>query len=188
VDIFDAIANSKASNKSDNFRDGKGIALIEQCIHENMNEGPTFVGRFKILHSESKGDLDPKTKQPVAPNAAGSRVGWPQKLAKFKSALGNVKAMILNTLGMKEAEVSPDDFKATYREATGAAQPFRGFIVTYETYQQAVRAGVNAGQVNTYVRFGHVGQDPKATPVGGNTKEEIAKRRADLDKEAPLDR
>ena len=179
-DVFAKIAAARASLKSDNFRDGKGIVVVSELIHGNFNEGNTFVARTKIVSSESKGDLDPKTKTPVAPNAAGSLVGWPQKLDKHKSAAGNVKAFVLSLLGFKENEVSSEQFGQALTELLSKAQPARGMLIGYETYQQPTRSGPNAGNVNTYVRWIHV------PPAAGNSADQIAARKAELDKSSPL--
>lgn len=157
--LFDKIANTKANQKGDNFRDGKGLLVVIGNLYENMNDGPTFVGKFQIVRSEAKGDLDPATKQPVQPNQPGTQVGWPQKIQKFPSAASNVKAYILELVGAKEAEVdaTPGVFQNTMQSLVDKdKQPARGMLVGYETYQQATRSGVRAGQINTYVRFKHV--------------------------------
>ena len=59
-------------------------------------------------------------------------------------------------------------------------QPGRGMLIGYETYQQVTRGGPNAGNTNSYVRWITVPRE------AGNSPEEIAKRRADLDKTDPL--
>lgn len=179
-DIFNKIGAASANNKGDVFRDGKGTLVITQCLYKNMNEGPTFVGRFKVLESASKGDKDPKSGAPVEPNPAGSRVGWPQKIEKHKSAAGNVKAFFLNVLGFNEAEVKPEEFGDTMAQACGPEQALRGMLVKYETYQQETKTGANAGRVNTYVKFVHV------SPKEGNDEASIKKRRAELDATDPI--
>jgi hypothetical protein len=179
-DLFDSIAEAKANNKSDNFRDGKGLAVVEGCLYDKMNDGMTFVARFKVLESSSKGDLDPKTRQPVVPNAPGSMVGWPQKIEKHKSAPGNVKAFTLNLLGYEESEVNKDRFKEAFSKLVGKEQFGRGMLVRFETYQQAVQKGARAGEVNTYVRFVHV-PPTEETAFGKNDKDGILARRAELD-------
>lgn len=178
--IFSKVASSQANMKGDNFKDGKGQLVIVQNLYKNMNDGPTFVARFAVIDAKSKGDLDPKTKQPVAPNAIGSRVGWPQKIEKHKSAAGNVKAYILNVLGYAESDVSHDDFVNTMEQCLSKEQPMRGMLVNFETYQQPTKSGPNAGQVNTYVKFIHV------PPDAGNDAAAIAARRAELDKTDPV--
>jgi hypothetical protein len=179
-DMFAKIAAANASLKEDNFKDGKGVVVIRELICKSFFQGPTFVARTLIKESASKGDLDPVTKQPCAPNAAGSRVGWPQMLQKHASAPGNVKSFTLGLLGFKEADVTPAQFGEAFERLVSKEQPARGMLIGYETYQQATRSGPNAGKVNTYVRWIHV------PPSAGNSKDEIAQRRADLDKTDPV--
>ncbi len=179
-DLFRKIGDAQGSGKGDNFRDGKGVLVVREMLLKKLNEGWTFIGAFKVVSSESKGDLDPITKQPVIPNAVGSNPSWPQKLDKFKSAMGNVKECILALLGFAAGAVKAEDFAETLKGLVAGGQPGRGMLVGYETYQQATRSGANIGKVNTYVKFIHV---PKEA---GNSKEEIAKRRAELDKTDPL--
>lgn len=195
--MLDGIGASRANTKSDYFKDGQGLALLKEVIYKDMNDGPTFVARFTILESSSKGDVDPVTKQPVVPNAPGSEVGWIQKTGKQKSAAGNVKSFVLALLGYSEAEVDSKpgsfadavaqlaDLDSNGQDARGAIaskggviQPGRGMVVRYATTQAAIRSGPNAGKVLTFVKFSHVGDL--------NTKELIAKRRAELDAAEPL--
>jgi hypothetical protein len=179
-ELFAKIGAANASNKSDNFRDGKGTVLIEQLLCSKMFKGNTFVARTKVVTSGSKGDKDPKTGTPVEPNAPGSTVGWPQLLDQWPSALGNVKAFVLALVGKAESEVTSQDFAQAFESLIGKDQPGRGMLIGYETYQQATRSGKNAGNVNTYVKWSHV------PPTAGNSKDEIAKRRGELDSTSPL--
>lgn len=179
-ELFAKIASSNASLKEDVFKDGKGVVVIRELICKSFFQGPTFVARTKVLSSESKGDLDPVSKQPVIPNAVGSRVGWPQMLQKHASAPGNVKAFVLALLGKKEAEVTSAQFTEALARLLSKEQPARGFLIGYETYQQQTRSGANAGKINTYVRWVHVPADR------GNSPKEIADRRAELDKTDPM--
>lgn len=179
-ELFAKIANSNASLKEDVFRDGQGVVEIRELICKSFFQGPTFVARTKVVSSASKGDVDPVTKQPIAPNAAGSKVGWPQMLQKHASAPGNVKGFILALLGFKESDVSPAQFTEAFERLISKDQPARGMLLGYQTYQQATRSGPNAGKTNTYVKWTHV------APSAGNSPEEIAKRRAELDKTDPV--
>ena len=197
LDDLNAIANARGTTRSDHFRDGKGRILVQEILYEQKDEGPTFILRGKVVESSSKGDLDPVSKQPVIPNAPGSEVGYVQKVKKFKSAAGNIKKAVCNLLGYTEEEVDSkpgslakavcrlaDLDPATQqniRKTLGATcQPARGMLLDYSTYQQMTKSGANAGKVNTYVNFIHV------PPTAGNSPDEIATRRAQLDKENPL--
>lgn len=177
-ELFKKIANANASLKEDVFRDGKGVVCIRELICKSFFQGPTFVARTLVKESSSKGDL--VNGQPVQPNAAGSRVGWPQMLQKHASALGNVKSFTLALLGYKEQDVSSDQFAEAFQRLVSKEQPARGMLIGYETYQQATRSGPNVGKINTYVKWIHI------PPSAGNSPEEIAKRRAELDKTDPV--
>ncbi len=179
-EIFKKIADAQASNKGNNFTDGKGIVVVREVLYKNLNDGPTFIAATKVIESASKGDVDPVTKQPVIPNAVGSCPSWPQKINKFKSAPGNVKAFVLSLLGFKESEVTSDQFGEALGRIVGKEQPARGMLIRYETYQQVTQGGPNKGNVNSYVKWSHV------APESGNSKAEIAARRAELDKTDPV--
>ncbi len=175
--LFDEVSKAAAQSKSDNFRDGEGILMIEEVKSFSGDSGRVFVVQGKVVESKSKGDLtlSPDQKQVVGPavvqpNAAGSTVGWPQLVDKFKSAKGNVKAFMLALFDKKEDEISPADFAKTGEELVSKENPARGMLIGYSTYRQVTKTGPNAGKINTYVRFSHVKQ----------TGEEIAKRRAQL--------
>lgn len=179
-ELFGEIGAAKMNNKTPNLKDGQGVVLIKELLCKKLNEGPTFIAALKVVSSSSKGDIDQVTKQPVEPSAPGSAVSWIQKLKKFKSAPGNVKGFILTALNKAEASVSPDDFAKALARSISKEQPMRGMLLRYSTYQQQVQSGPTTGQWRTYVNFSHVGRD------AGNSPEEIAARRAELDKEEPL--
>jgi len=179
-ELFDKIAKSNASLKEDVFRDGKGVVLIRELICKKFFKGNTFVARTKILSSSSKGDKDPKTGAAIEPNGPGSCVGWPQLIDQHASAAGNVKAHTLALLGFNEGQVTSEQFAEAFGRLISKEQPARGMLIGYETYQQATRTGVNAGRVNTYVRWIHV------PPSAGNSPAEIKSRREELDKSDPL--
>lgn len=194
LDLFQKIGAAQANNKGENFRAGKGRVVIEEIIADKMNEGNTVVVKCKVLSSSNKGDRarkHPKEDVPsgdlIEPNAVGSHPSWPQLIDKHKSAAGNVKTFVLQLLGFNEKDVTSQQFAETMAELsdksdnkTRQRQPGRGFVIDYETYDQKVKSGATAGEWRTYVRWIHVGKD------AGNSKEEIATRRAELDKESPL--
>lgn len=199
-ELFDEIANSQANVKGINFAAGQGVVEIEELILKNMKgAGATFVARCTVIESKSKGDRVHRTitgsqtgeeedtagGDLIEPNAVGSHPSWPQPLKKFKSAPGNVKAMVLSLLGKEETKVTPDQFKEAMRllvnndPSKGKVQPARGMRIAYSTYDQKVREGKRAGKFNTYVQWTHI-------PAPVNSGDEIAKRREELDKTRPL--
>ena len=178
-DVFAKIATANASLKEPVFRDGKGKVLIRELILKSFFTGPTFVARTKVIESAASGERDEKGAL-IEPNPAGSNVGWPQLLQKHPSAPGNVKSFVLALLGYKEAEVNSQQFSEALERLVGKDQPGRGMLIGYETYRQQTRSGPNAGKINTYVRWIHV------PPGAGNSPQEIAARKAELDKTDPL--
>ncbi len=184
-EIYAQIAGSTANNKSDYIKKGSGQAVILECLKKVGNEGETFVARLLITASKGK---DGST-----PNAPGDVVGWPQLLTKFKAtAMGNVKSFVLNTVGLKESDVTADQFVETFEDAINyvpgtkseynnreikATQDFRGMLVNYDTYDQQTKAqkAQNSKETNTYVKFYHVSEQG-----------DIAARRAELDKTHPI--
>lgn len=179
-ELFGEIGAAKVNNKTPNLRDGQGVVLIKELLCKKLNEGPTFIAALKVVSSSSKGDIDQVTKQPVEPSAPGSAASWIQKLKKFKSAPGNVKGFLLTALNKAEANVTPDQFAQALARAISKEQPMRGMLIRFSTYQQQVQSGPTAGQWRTYVNWSFIGKD------AGNSPDEIAARRAELDKEEPL--
>ncbi len=182
--IFGKIANAQANQKGDFIKKGSGRAVILECMQKSGNSGNNFIVRLKILASKGK---DGST-----PNAEGSQVSWIQSLDKFQSAFGNVKAFVLNVTGVKEAEVSAEEFVETLEdminyvpgaksESSGrsitATQAARGMLVDYDTYDQQTKTqkAAKSTETNTYAKFIHV------TEQG-----DVAARRAELDKTDPL--
>jgi hypothetical protein len=201
--IWGRVKKSKATGKKSEFiRDGKYLLGVLQIITMTSDEsGLNFIARLLVLKSESKGDLDPKTKQPVTPNPAGSVVGFVQQPDAFpKTAPGNIKAFMLALSGMSEeqgdemVEVEIDgktlqmaNIEVLGEGAAGKEQLARGMLISCATRQGQVKTGKNAGQINTYPQFDHVGDAPDATEFGGNGDADVARRRAEWDKTYPLE-
>lgn len=201
--IWGRVKKSKATGKKSEFlRDGKYVLGVLQIMSKvSEQSGLNFIARMVVLKSESKGDLDPKTKQPVIPNPVGSVVGYIQQLDAFpKTAPGNVKAFMLELGGMSEAEgdtieeveidgkkVQMSKLEILGEAAGGPEQLARGMILTCSTRQAAVKTGKNIGAINTYPQFSHVGEDPASTEFGGNNDADVARRRAEWDKTYPLE-
>ena len=202
--LLEFVGAQRANTKSDNIKDGRGRLLVLKNVYGDMNDGATFVGEFKVLTSAAKGDMALQPFSPGKPqlqvdpprqaecNQPGSIIGWPQKLKKHKSAAGNVKAYILALLGFQENEVTPSDFASAVQQLVnddakaGAVQPGRGMLIDFETYRQTTKTGPNAGQINTYIRYITVPRGNDANDVNSNHPAQIAARRAELDKSAPL--
>lgn len=171
-DVFKQVAESKATNKGDFIKSGRGQAVIVECLGKEtgMPKVPTFIARVKVISSESKGELGADGK-PLAPNAPGSEAGWIQKFDKLP-AMGATKAFVLNVLGVKESETNAAEFTDTLEQVCSSAQPMRGMLVNYDTYEHITKDKKKM----TLVSWSHVPQ----------TAEEVKARRAELDKTNPI--
>lgn len=189
-DIFSKIATTSANSKGDFFKKGSGRAVILECLRKNGDSGESFIARCKIL------EVKPKDGAPC--NNVGDRVGYVQLLEKFKSAASNVKSFVLAVVGLREADVSAEDFVETiedmvnYQAGTKSeyngriinnVQVARGMLVDFDSYDQQSKAqkAEGLGKFNTYVRFVHV-----PATEGLNDEASVAKRRAELDVTDPL--
>ena len=172
--IFAKIAAAKASSKGDYIKGGRGQAVVLMCQGKETgaNSVPTFIAEVKILTSEQKLDQMFEGKQTQAP-ATGSVYGWVQQFDK-KPAEGATKAFILKLLGFQESEVTGDEFIQTMEQLVGSAQPARGMLINFDTYEHTTKDK----RKMMLVRWDHV--------VEGNDKDSIAKRRAELDKTNPI--
>lgn len=190
---LDLIGEAKTFEKSPFIKDGMGVLLIEEISYSRKTKGPTFVARMQVVESKPNGDLDPVTKQPAVPNAVGTEVAYVQLPQLYPSAAGDIKAFLCNVLGTDASAVSKEEFSKTLAQAadidtaTGEyvgkslgpnRQPMRGMLVRYATYQKETQKGPNKGKINTYAKFSHIKQ--------GNSAEEIAARRNELDNTRPL--
>lgn len=200
--IWGRVRKAQATGRKSEFiRDGRYILGVLQIISKvSEQSGLNFIARMLVLKSESKGDVDQKTKQPITPSAVGSVVGYVQQLDKYpKTAPGNVKAYMLELAGMSESDADQVEvveidgkqlqmsrFEILGEGASGPEQLSRGMLIRCSTRQGEVKSGPNAGKINTYPQFEHVSEDPNATEFGGNDDAGIAKRREEWDKIHPV--
>lgn len=165
------IGAARATIKSDYFRDGHGVAVVDELIYDKMNGGLTFVARCQIVESASKGDIDPKTRQPAIPNASGSLASWVQVYQPNIGMEGRVKAFVLAITDQDEAAVDavPGAFgKALFDLTQGREQPAKGMVVCYSSFQYTTKKGVTQTGISW---------SPAAS---ANTPEKIKARRAKL--------
>ncbi len=189
------IYDAKQSGRGEYFKKGSGEAVIVECLKkDDADAGEVFVMRAKITKAS------PKDGQPC--NSVGERVGWPQLLTKYpKMAPGNIQNMILAAVGVSKEQITKDQFVETYEDMINyvpgtksehsgrlinEVQGARGMLIRFDTYDQLskeqkaiLKSNPNAAvKPNTYVKFYH---------VPGQTEEEIAARRAELDKTDPCE-
>lgn len=172
--IFAKVAAAKASSKGDFIKGGRGQAVVLECQGKETGENntPTFIARLKIVTSEMKVGQLFEGQQAQAPTP-GSDVAWIQKFDK-KPAEGATKTFILKLLGFQESEVTGEDFITTMEQLCGTAQPARGMLINFDTYEHITKEKKKM----ILCKWEHVAE--------GNDKDSIAKRRADLDKTNPI--
>lgn len=157
--IISKIVNAKASQRSENIRDGEYVFVVRKLILEEMQDGQTFVAELGVVESRSKGDLDPVSKSPVNPNAVGSVVGYVQKLTRFESAPANAQRFLTALLGGEDPKKLEAAITNLLSEEGQKKQAAKGLLIRGSTYQQQTKKGPNAGKINTYVNFFHVSDD-----------------------------
>ncbi len=191
-EIFAAVAGTPAASKGDYFKKGSGTAVILECLRKETDEsGEMFIPRFKVLTATGKDGS--------VTNAPGDKVAWPQFLTKSKFpkiARANVKAFVLAVTGDREADITADQFIATWEDMINYqagsiseynkreikdVQAARGVIIGWTTYDQQTKGQKEQSKAggkyesNTYVTFSHV-------PDQGD----IEARIAELDKTDPV--
>lgn len=203
MDFLKRIASkaTRSSQGGNHFKQGRGRAMVKNLKMEKNEDGQYFVGEFYIVSSEDiPGAVDDKGR-PENANPAGTSVSYPCLIWKHKSAPGNIKGLILALTGDKEDEISEMDFfkgllnACTSTTITGGieapnekfedehgkpwkfskANPLRGAVIDFETYQSKIKTGPNAGSLMTKPAWTHVPQ----------SSEDIKKGRDFLDKNAP---
>lgn len=203
--IWGRVKNKKAAgNQSENIEAGKYIFGVLQIIsRETEMKGLIFVAKMLVLKSEYHGAVDPdKEGTPkITPAAQGATRGYVQLMDKFRdTAPGNVKAYMNALAGMTDAEadqlteVEIDGKKVQLTQLevigegmSGEDQLARGMIIRCETRMAKVKKGDRAGKHNHYPQFTHIGDEADATEFGGNSDEDVARRRAEWDKTFPLE-
>ncbi len=150
------------------------------------NSGEAFIARCLILSSRAKDG--------VSPNAPGDVVGHICILsgANKNVGLSKTKTFVLSAVGVKEAEITGEQFIETFEDAINyvpnskseynqreikEVQALRGMLINFDSYDQQTKAQKASGskETNTYMNFTHV-------PDQGD----IEARRKELDKTHPL--
>lgn len=164
LDVFQKIANSRASGGGNYIRQGKGRLIVKSLTLPTLYGGDTFIAEFMVKNSESiPGATDNKTGKPEFANPSGTTVSYVQQLDKFESAPGNVKGFILKLDGSDDDGDFAGLLKTYVNEdpKAGAVNPAKGFEIDYETFLGSVKKGANAGKPITLVRWSHVDVTPE---------------------------
>jgi hypothetical protein len=143
ISEFQNFGAAKASQKGEFFREGHGVAVVDELIYKRMNGGLTFVARCKIVESANKGDVDEKG-QPIQPNAAGSGASWVQVYKPNVGMEGRVKAFLLALVDESEATVdaTPGAFAKMMQTLTqDEGQPAKGMLICYSSFTTTTKAG-----------------------------------------------
>lgn len=169
-DVFKKIAQAKATGSGGNqIRDGRYEFTILKLLMEQKFTGMCFIAEFLV-------DAAQATEPGVETNPVGSTCGYVVNLDGNgkQSAPGNIKAFVLALLDKKDEDVTADDVADVLEKLVSAAQPARGMRIGDETFRKTIQKGANAGKPFTAHRWKH---------VPGQTDEDVAKRRAELDAE-----
>ena len=196
--IANEIAGATVFQSGEYFRDGKYMLLVNSLKLKEGNEGTSFIAEFFVEECAPK-------EPGITPNSVGSRVSTVMNITKQKQmALGNIKALALELVGLTEAELdaqqdaenakaatenrAPKNILATWivratneSPSAGTVQPARGIRVACETNRRASRADKAAGKPRE-----QWGVWPKFRHVPGNTPETIKANRAKVDASAPV--
>ena len=184
--IFKKIATSRASKGGNHIKDGKYRFLVKKVLQEKKEDGEMFIVELQVVTSENVPGQFEKAGKPVWPgiegavevkaNPVGSSPSYVLNLDSNKSAGNNAKAFVLALYDGEdfdeEDEEAVADFVETVDELVGEMQPARGMLIDDETFRKKIKGGKNAGEPFVGHNWTHVPQTP----------EEIAQRRAKLDK------
>jgi hypothetical protein len=168
------IAEAKTSGGGTPIKDGEYVLVVKQILCEKMFTGLYVIPEFDVVACE-------KTRENIEPNKVGSDCSCTWSLDKGgkagEAAKGNIKNFFCGLLGLDEGAADLAEMLSCY--AGGKNDPdrlkARGMLICAKTYRKTTQSGPNVGKEGCYVRFSPVAASE------GNSTEEIAKRRAELD-------
>jgi tRNA-binding EMAP/Myf-like protein len=150
------------------YKPGTGkCTLMRAIFNPKGNDGPTVI--FETLVKEARPIDERQT------NVVGNQVGVVCKLQKHKSAKHNVMGVLCAALNCTPQEFDANK-EALLEKIYGQEQILRGIDLDFYTVDSKVTPE-KPGPAKTYPKFKH---------ALGNSKEEIAARRAELDKTNPI--
>jgi hypothetical protein len=172
------IAKAQASVGGNIIRDGIYRFGILKMVLEQKFNGNMFIVEFKVLESANVPDIiDEKSGKPVLANGVGTTASYVLNLDKNIAAMGNAKSFVMALVDeTDESSIDDEDFQMTLDALLGKEQPARGMSIGDETFRKAIKSGANAGKPFVGHRWKHVEE----------TEEQIAARRAEFDKTAPI--
>jgi hypothetical protein len=181
--------NAPVSGNGNRFRDGEYELTVLTMTFDDKQNGPTFIPEFVIDSSKTDSGAIGEDGKPsgATANAAGTQASCPFVLQSSKSAGGNMKKFVCALLGVEHDQVTPDELIETVSEMTNhvagakndagevmGVNPGRGMRVRMRTYRSQIKSGKNAGKYGLFYNWENIAQTP----------EQIAARRAELDKAA----
>lgn len=163
------IAQSKAAGGGNYILDGRYVFAIKNVILKEGHKGVSFITEFFVMEAQPAAyEVAGKT---PAFNPVGSECSFIANMSK-ESGPGNIKAFVLALLGLKEEEVTPEDFEKTLDELLGKDNPVRGYVIGCTTFRKVTRDGKDI----TLPNWSTLENDAEA----------VAGRRALIDQSKPL--
>lgn len=162
------VKDAKANGSGEWIRDGVYLFAVESIFEQKGYEGECCIAELRVLSAEP-------LVEGVKPNPVGSTCSVVFNVTKNKeAALGNIKKLFMGLFGIEEEDFTEELYAEYVDEKTN---PARGMVIGCRTKQV-----INKGKVNAANR------GMKMTVPGWETVEQteddVAKRRAELDKKA----
>lgn len=138
-DIRKKIAGSTVSGGGNNIRDGRGRLVLRRFALESGFKGSRAVFEFVVASSSKIPVTELKTGKAldIEPNAVGSECSYVQMLERHANAFGNVKGIVLELFGEKEA--TDDELVETLAEMEEKNAAY-GRVIDFETYRKITDA------------------------------------------------
>lgn len=169
-ELLKKIADAKTSVGGTPIRDGEYILVVKRILCEEKFKGMFIIPEFDVVEAEA-------THETVKPNPPGSDCSCAWAMDKAgkagEAAKGNIKQFAEALLDLAGA----DEIMAKLGEYAGESGSedslrARGMLIAARTQRKKTQTGENAGKEGVYPVFFH---------IEGQTDEEIAARRAELD-------
>lgn len=167
---WDIIGKANATQRGTPFApgtQGEATVLALRQFSSSNGEGEILVLEAEVVRSDAKGDeyatdlVNNKTAKTLT-QRPGTKVSSVFMLSKHKAAPGAAKAMLLELVGEKESELSPEGFARLRALAeVNDGEALKGIKFGFDTYPHKTKDG----KTISLVRYSHIEQ----------TEEEITK-------------
>ncbi len=169
------IADAKPSGGGGiRLKDGEFVLMIKQIICEAKHKGVMYIPEFEVVASEA-------TRDDVVPNKPGTDASCAWAMDGTgnagTAAKGNIKQFFCALFGLADDDETFNAELGKYAGEKGDADALRarGMLVACRTYRKTIQTGNNAGKEGCFPEFTRVSE------ADGNSADEIAARRKDLD-------